>query len=123
MDDAAEGDARVRIAAAGTPVEPYAHLQPVIEAELSWGNRVLSKWGRSDPLLDDRTLSLAHPLHVELLRERFRFPPNVKLYAILPRPGYRHEKARLLLSDTGRYVAVHSPLPADWAYGEGEVDL
>jgi hypothetical protein len=113
----------VPIAASGTDDSPYAHLEPVVAAEVSWGNRVLSKWGRSDPLLDDRSLTLMYPLHVELLRQAFRFPPNITLHAILPRPGYRHDKARLLLSDADHYVAIHSPLPKDWPYGEGEVAL
>jgi hypothetical protein len=118
-----DDDTRRLIAPCGTPDRPQAHLEPIVEAELAWGNRVLSKWGRSDKLLDDRSLTLTEPFHIELLRKTFRFPPNVRMWAILPRPGHRHDKPRLLLSDTDRYVTIHSPLSDDWPYGEGEVTL
>src|SRR4030088_842173 len=114
-------DDRRLIASGGDPDRPYSHLEPVVAAELSWGNRVLSNWGRTDPLLDDRTLSLMRPFHIDQLRQTFRFPPTVRLYAMLPRPGYR-EKGRLLLSDTERYVTIYSPLPKEWTEA-GEVEL
>lgn len=116
-------DTRRPIAAHGGADRPQEHLDPVVEAELAWGNRVLSGWGRSDKLLDDRSLTLAYPFHIDRLRQTFRFPPNIRMWAILPRPGYRHDKPRLLLSDTDAYVTVHSPLPADWPHAEGEVIL
>lgn len=116
-------DEQRAVAAAGTDQEPHAHLVPVVEAELSWGNRVLSGWGRSDKLLDDRSLTLAYPFHVEDLRRTFRFPANIHLYAILPRPGYRHDKPRMLMTDVDRYVTIHAPLPGDWPHGEGRVAL
>ncbi|MEU6854823.1 hypothetical protein ABZ901_33425 [Actinacidiphila alni] len=121
--DDSTGESRVPIAAEGTASEPHAHLAPLVAAEIGWGNRVLAKWGRSDPLLDDRSLSFLYPLHVDALRRTFGFPPNIKLYAIMPRPGHPREKARLLLTDTDRYVTIHSPLPKDWPYGEGEIAL
>lgn len=116
-------DERQPIAATGTREQPQAHLEPVVAAELGWGNRVLSKWGRSDKLFDDRSLTLAHPFHVEELRRTFHFPPNIHLYAILPRPGYRHDKPRMLMTDVDGYVTIHAPLPADWPHGEGQVAL
>ncbi|MEW2522304.1 hypothetical protein [Actinacidiphila alni] len=121
--DRAAADRRVPLAPTGLPDRPEAHLEPVVAAEVAWGNRVLAPWSRTDPLLDDRALSFLYPMHVELLRAKFRFPASVTLHAILPRPGYRREKARLLLTDTDRYVTIHSPLPEDWPYGEGEVAL
>lgn len=108
-------DARRLIASAGTPERVYAHLEPIVEAELSWGNRVRSTWRRLDKLLDDRTLSLRDPLHVDLIKQTFRFPGTVQMWAVLPRPGHR-EKGRLLISDTTAFVTVDSPLPQDWTY-------
>ena len=122
-DETSPGDPRRPIATAGTPEHPYAHLVPVVEAELGWGNRVQSAWDRSDKLLDDRSLTLAYPFHVEELRRTFRFPANIHLYAILPRPGHRHDKPRMLMTDVDRYVTVHAPLPDDWPDGEGQVAL
>jgi hypothetical protein len=116
-------DTRQPIAAHGTGDHPETHLEPVVQAELAWGNRILSPWGRSDKLLDDRSLALAQPFHLDELRATFRFPPTVRMWAILPRPGYRHDKPRLLLSDTDAYVTIHSPLPEPWPHGEGEVTL
>ncbi|MBY8876161.1 hypothetical protein [Actinacidiphila acidipaludis] len=111
------------IAAAGTREHPYAHLLPIVEAELACGNRVLSAWGRSDKLLDDRSLTLAQPFHVEDLRRAFRFPANIHLYAILPRPGHPLDKPRMLMTDVDRYVTIHAPLPADWPHGDGRIAL
>ncbi|SEO48850.1 hypothetical protein [Actinacidiphila rubida] len=121
MNDSPE--APVTIASSGTPGNRHAHLDPVVEAELAWGNRVSSTWGRTDKLLDDRSLTLAEPFHVAELRRTFRFPANIRLWAILPRPGHPREKPRMLLTDTDGYVTVHAPLPADWPHGEGEVAL
>ncbi|MEC3998616.1 hypothetical protein VSR01_36080 [Actinacidiphila sp. DG2A-62] len=117
------GDGRRPIAARGWRQQPQAHLEPVVHAELSWGNRIQSPWQRGDKLLDDRTLTLAEPFHVEKLRRTFRFPANIGLWAVLPRPGHRHERARMVMSDSEEYVTIHTPLPDEWPHGEGEVAL
>ena len=116
-------DSRRAIAAMGLPDRPEAHLDPVVQAELAWGNRVLSMWGRLDKLLDDRSLTLARPFHVEGLGRAFRFPANVRLYAVLPRPGHQDGPPCLQLSDVDRFVTIRSPLPEDWPHGEGQVEL
>jgi hypothetical protein len=116
-------DSRKPIATMGLPDRPEVHLDPVVRAELAWGNRVQSAWGRLDKLLDDRSLTLARPLHVEELRRSFRFPANVRLYAALPRPERQGGAPGLQLSDVDRFVTIRSPLPGDWPYGEGEVEL
>jgi hypothetical protein len=103
------------IAAAGKPGHDYAHLEPIVEAELSWGNRIFSNWGRTDKLLDDRTLALRDPFHVDLIRQTFRFPDSVQMWSVLRRPGHR-EPGGFLISDTVAYATISSPLPHDWTY-------
>ncbi|MCW2506037.1 MAG: hypothetical protein JWO79_4321 [Actinomycetia bacterium] len=113
-------DRRRPIAPHGEPDRRYAHLEPIVEAELSWGNRVDYNWRRLDKLLDDRILTLMEPFHIGLLRRTFLFPPNIRLYAVLPRPGYKHDVGRLLISDTEDFVKIDSPLPEGWTE-EGEL--
>jgi len=107
-------DRRHLLASRGEPGRPYTHLQPIVEVEEFWGNRVKYDWCRTDKLLDDRTLTLRDPFHLDRLRETFRFPPNIRLYAVLPRPGYKHDIGRLLISDTEDFVKIESPLPEGW---------
>jgi hypothetical protein len=108
------------IAAHGEPGRAQAHLDPIAAAEVSWGNRVRLDWRRTDKLLDDRTLSLAEPFHVELLQRAFRLPDTVQMWAVPARPG-RPEQGRLLISDTTAYVTIDSPLPAGWSF-EGRIE-
>lgn len=115
-------DDRRLIAAEGDPDRAYSHLEPIVEAELSWGNSILYDWRWTDKLLDDRTLTLRQPFHVDLLRQTFRFPPNIRMYAMFPRPGYR-ERGRVMINDLNQYVTIDAPLPKDWPYGSGHVDL
>jgi len=110
----ASADPRRPIASAGTRERPQTHLEPVVEAELSWGNQIELEWGRLDKFLDDRSMSLMRPLHIEKLRETFRFPPHVLLSATLPRPTYKHDRGRLVISDTENFVMIYSPLPEGW---------
>jgi len=113
-------DPRRPIASSGEPGRRYAHLEPIVEAELSWGNRIQSDWRRFDKFLDDRSLTLIWPFHLDKLRETFRFPPTVRLLATLPRPGDKHDKGRLVISDTEDFVMIYSPLPEGWTQ-HGEV--
>jgi hypothetical protein len=116
------GDDRRPIAAIGWLRRPQAHLEPIVAAELSWGNRIDYDWRRTDKLLDDRTLRLTSPFHLDRLRATFRFPPNVRMYANLPgpRPG---QIGRVLISDFEDYVNIEAPLPEGWPYGTDFVDL
>lgn len=53
-----------------TGYEPWRSLQPVVGAELSWGNRLGLGWMRG--LHDDTWVAhLSGPMHVDRLRERF----------------------------------------------------
>jgi hypothetical protein len=113
-------DPRRLIASRGEPGRRYAHLEPIVEAELSWGNRVLSKWGRLDPLLDDRSLSLTAPFHLAQLRETFRFPPTIRLSATLPRTGGKRDKGRMVIADPADFIMIYAPLPEGWTQ-EGEL--
>jgi hypothetical protein len=117
-----DDDDRCSLASGGTPESRHAHLEPIVSAELRWGNSIQYGWRRVDPLLDDRSLRLARPFHVEQLRKSFRFPPNISLTAVLPRPGYR-ERGRLILEDANDFVAIDSPLPDVWPYGAGQITL
>jgi hypothetical protein len=122
MTDNDAPDQRLLLATSGYDGMPEAHLEPIVSAELSWGNSIRQSWRRTDPLLDDRRLTLAEPLHVDLLRQTFRFPPSIGMYAVLPRPAGRQE-GRLVIGDSANYVGINSPLPKDWPYGEGPVEL
>jgi hypothetical protein len=113
---------RCGLASSGTPENRHAHLEPVVSAELRWGNSIEYGWRRVDPLMDDRSLRLARPFHIERLRKSFLFPPDISLTAVLPRPGCR-ERGRLILEDANERVAIDSPLPDAWPYGAGEIRL
>jgi hypothetical protein len=113
-------DPRRPIAPHGDSDRPYGHLEPIVEAELSWGNRIEYNWRRTDKLLDDRTLTLQLPFHIDLLRQTFRFPRNIVLSAMLPRPGYRPNRGRLLIDDMDQYATIDSPHPEGWTE-EGEL--
>jgi hypothetical protein len=121
-DDRDALDQRLLLAASGYAGMPEAHLEPLVSAELSWGNSIRQSWRRTDRLLDDRRLTLARPLHVDLLRQTFRFPPSIGMYAVLPRPA-THQEGRLMIGDSANYVGIDSPLPKDWSFGEGPVEL
>lgn len=44
MTDRPIPEAPVRISAQGTPENLHSHLDPVVEAELSWGNKLAERW-------------------------------------------------------------------------------
>ncbi|MEW2522305.1 hypothetical protein [Actinacidiphila alni] len=113
-------DSRVPIAAAGTDDNPHAHLDAVVAAEVGWGNRIERDWYITDPHFGYWDLRLARPFHVAELRAAFRFPGSVVLMAIGKRPG---GQAPSLSMGDSRFVGITSPLPKDWPYGEGVVEL
>jgi len=114
---------RRRIASHGAPGAPYAHLQPIVDAELGWGNLpgVRRGWYQPDPAHYPGRWSydLDQPLHVEQLRAAFSFPENVRLGVFAPQAGHR---PAMTVGD-GRGVGVTAPAPRDWPHGEGFVDL
>lgn len=62
---------------AGSPDDTaYGHLLPVLEAELSWGNRCRGgfTWTAQD---GGWFADLDRPLHVDRLREVFEFPEHI----------------------------------------------
>jgi hypothetical protein len=61
-------DLSLRIAASGTQENPHAHLDPIVAAELSWGNRIVKNWYVVDYHFGYWDLQLEQPFHVELLR-------------------------------------------------------
>ena len=62
----------------------WTYLQPVVDAELSWGN-IADGGFRAVGHGDGWTLSFRKPLHMDRLRDRFLFPHIVELYDVEPR--------------------------------------
>jgi hypothetical protein len=112
---------REPVATSGTADHPHAHLNPVVEAELSWGNEVAEDWHVTDPHFGYWGLTPARPFHVDALRERFRFPASVRLRVVAGGPG--GQKPSMFLGDRVAFVGITAPLPGDWPHGEGEVAL
>jgi hypothetical protein len=113
---------RLRVASRGAPDRPYAHLQPIVEAELGWGNRARSpRWFQPDPAHDPSVwyFDLDQPFHVEELRAAFVFPDNVRLGVFAPGP---RQPPRMSLGD-GNRIGITAPCPRDWLPGEGFVPL
>ena len=72
-----------RLVPAAHHEEAWRSLQPVVEAELSWGSRLEVPWSY-DVHNDTWTASLQGPLHVERVRERFELAEGIKLEHRLP---------------------------------------
>lgn len=69
---------RGRIADQSPDGTPYGHLQPVVDAELEWGNQTRDGWeyDRHDTWF---TARFRYPLHLERLQAEFDFPEHVKV--------------------------------------------
>lgn len=65
-----------QILGTGSP-QPWSHLEPVVAAELSWGNTVLRPFRYESHGTYD--LDVGAPLHLDRLRERFAFPDHIAL--------------------------------------------
>jgi hypothetical protein len=113
-------DTRLRIAASGTQDNPHSHLDPIVAAELSWGNRVVKNWYVTDWHFGYWDLQLEKPFHVELLRNTFRFAPNIKLFATGHHPG--GQQPQMGLGDS-RFVGISAPLPKEWPAVDREIEL
>lgn len=72
------GGDKQRIQSVGNAECPYAHFLPIVEAEKSWGNRILSDFVYS-PREGDWSAGMARPLHIEKLRDEFEFPETIDL--------------------------------------------
>ncbi len=121
MSEEVPESSRVTVATAGTPDNPHAHLDPVVEAEVRWGNEIAEDWHVTDPHFGYWGLVLARPFHLDALREHFRFPPSVGLRVVAAGPG--GQRPSMSLGDRLNFVGITTPLPGDWAHGEGEVAL
>src|SRR4051794_22846353 len=77
-----------------------------VAAEVRWGNRVERQWF-VDRHLGGAVLRLRDPLHVDLLRETFAFPPGFVFRSIGPRP----DRAPTLALADPRHVAISGALP------------
>ncbi|CCB73210.1 MULTISPECIES: hypothetical protein [Streptomycetaceae] len=113
-------DTRLLIAASGTEESPHAHLDPVVAAEVSWGNRIVRDWYITDWHFGFWDLRLERPFHVELLRSTFRFPPNVKLFTIGHHAGGQEPKMGM---GDGRFVGITAPLPQGRPTVDREIEL
>lgn len=69
---------RRRIDACSKDGTAYGHLQPVLEAELSWGNTCRDGF-RYVPRNDEWNAHLGKPLHIDRLLAEFEFPPNIRV--------------------------------------------
>jgi hypothetical protein len=111
----------VRIQDSGTKDNPHAHLDPVIAAEIGWGNQVVRDWHITDPHFGYWDLTLARPLHLDLLRAAFRFPDHIGLSVIASRPG--GQRPSMSLGDTRNLVGVTAPPPPGWPDADADIDL
>ncbi|MEE4544880.1 hypothetical protein V2S66_23305 [Streptomyces sp. V4-01] len=111
----------VPVQPAGTGDNPHAHLDPVVAAEVRWGNRVERDWHITDPHFGYWDLTLARPFHLERLRAEFRFPPTIGLAAVASRPG--GQRASMSLGDSANLVGITAPLPAGWPDADADIGL
>lgn len=116
----ATDDNRRLIEAYGTHQAPHGNLDPVVEAELAWGNSIERDWRVGDPHLMDWTLVLAEPFHLDLLRETFRFAPGIRIGAF---PGTPHGLGPRLTMTDPAYTSIISPLPAGWPDERRTIEL
>lgn len=103
-------DGRVPVATA-TDQDGWAgrRLQPTIDAELGWGNEIVHELHQDS---DGRfRVTLAEPLHLDLLRDTFRFPPDVRLGG--------NATATWLVDTTFEVVVEASRLPGPHQPGPG----
>jgi hypothetical protein len=115
-------DDRTPIAPKGAPGNPHAHLDPVVQAELSWGNALARDWYDPNPKVGDPLrCELRRPLHVERLRAAFAFPPTVRLSTSAPRG--KGQRPLLHLYDARGWVQITSPLPDGWPVEDREIAL
>src|SRR5690348_3508817 len=115
-----QNDTRLRIATSGTQENPHAPLDPIVAAEVSWGNRIVKDWYIPDYHFGYWDLKLEQPFHGELLRTTFRFPPNVKLFTTGHHPG--GQKPEMGLGDSS-FVGISASLPKDWPAVDREIEL
>lgn len=116
----AANDERLRIAAHGTSDNYHAHFDPIVSAELAWGNRIARDWHLVDPKVGGYELTLAYSFHVELLKKTFRFPPNITL-GVVGSESRVHGR-RMSMGD--KYmVGITAPFPKDWPAGDGRIEL
>jgi hypothetical protein len=98
---------RLRIAQHGTAARPYAHLLPILEAELAWGNRYAYE------------VRLKDPLHLDRLRATFQLPESVGFWATPPRGP--KQPGTMSVGDTDGQMLIVAALPPDWSGGEGRL--
>lgn len=67
------------VAPGGTGTRPYAHLLPVVAAEVAWGNADLE--GFTEGPDGWWAATLRRPLHLDALRAAFDFPSHIELGA------------------------------------------
>ncbi|MFI1092152.1 hypothetical protein [Streptomyces sp. NPDC020917] len=111
----------VRIARSGTPGNPHAHLDPLVEAEIRWGNEVAEDWHITDPHFGYWGLTLARPFHVDELRAHFTFPPSFTLGVTGSRPG--GQKPSMSLGDRLNFVGISAPIPPGWPDADTAIPL
>jgi hypothetical protein len=114
-------NSRLLIASSGTKENPHAHLDPVVAAEVAWGNRIVQGWHIPDPHFGFWDLTLAQPFHVEELRATFRFPDTIGLSVIASRPG--GQRLSMSLGDSRNFVGITAPPPKGWPDADADIEL
>jgi len=114
-------DARIPITSSLSRDNRHVHVDPLVDAEVRWGNEIAEDWHITDSRLSHWGLTLARPFHVDEVRARFSFPSDVGLYVVGARR--RREVPTMCLSDILGVARVTAPLPEDWPHGEGQVEL
>jgi hypothetical protein len=113
---------RLRIAQHGTAARPYAHLLPILEAELAWGNRYAYGYNgfkMRDYHFRDYEVRLKDPLHLDRLRATFQLPESVGFWATPPRGP--KQPGTMSVGDTDGQMLIVAALPPDWSGGEGRL--
>lgn len=114
-------DPRLRIAASSAGGTEWAHLDALVAAEVSWGNRVKKYWYVVDPHFGDWELTFDKPFHVARLRETFILPPSIQLMTVEAQPNGLG--ARMFLSDNLNRLGISAPLSKDLPAVNAEIEL
>jgi hypothetical protein len=98
--------AKQRIQSVGDAERPYAHFQPIVEAEKSWGNRLLGDF-TYNPNDGQWTAYTWRPLHLDKLRETFDFPATFELRSGPVQPAERPGDMHYAVIDTENMIKLH----------------
>jgi hypothetical protein len=104
-------DGRVPLAPKPGDEHDWTYLQPVVDAETSWGNEADGGF-RAIGHGDGWTLTFRHALHVDRLREMFEFPDFVTLVDLDPVTSVVDTRFPY------QEIAIHAAIPPGWIRGD-----